>query len=110
MASAPASTAWRASSGSRMPLMISLPGHRLRTHAASCQLSVGSNWLAIHSERAQALAAGRQRIGEVAETLVRRAQHRPRPAGLAGNVEQVTQGQFRRHGQAVFEVAMTLAE
>src|SRR5882762_2035822 len=31
-----------------MPLRMSLPGQTLRTHSTSFQLSVGSNWLAVH--------------------------------------------------------------
>ena len=49
IASAPVVTAILASSTSRMPLRISLPGHRLLTHSTSFQFSVGSNWLAVHA-------------------------------------------------------------
>src|SRR5437879_12903993 len=49
MASAPVVTAILASSTSRMPFRISLPGHRLLTHSTYFQLKVGSNWLAVHA-------------------------------------------------------------
>ena len=48
IASAPLLVASLASSTSRMPLMISLPGHSERIQVTSCQLRVGSNWLAVH--------------------------------------------------------------
>ena len=45
---APVLAAVLASSTSRMPLRMSLPGQRLRIHSTSFQLSAGSNWLAVH--------------------------------------------------------------
>ena len=44
-AAAPVFAAMRASSTSRMPLRMSLPGQRLAIHSTSFQFSVGSNWL-----------------------------------------------------------------
>src|SRR3954462_9236503 len=49
MASAPVVTAILAASTSRMPLRMSLPGHRLLTHSTSFQFSVGSNWFAVQA-------------------------------------------------------------
>src|SRR5213592_2339155 len=50
IASAPLEAAIFASSASRIPFRISLPPQRFFTHSTSFQLSVGSNWPAIHCE------------------------------------------------------------
>src|SRR5574337_1975673 len=50
-ASAPLSTARRASSGSMMPLMMILPPQRFLIHSTSPQFRRGSNWPAVQAPR-----------------------------------------------------------
>ena len=51
IASAPDFRHILASSSSKMPLIINLPGHRSRTQATSSQFNAGSNYSAAHDER-----------------------------------------------------------
>ena len=110
MASAPVVTAILASSTSRMPLRISLPGHRLLTHSTSFQ-----------RQRRVELARGPcgQRVdvlhalhvaGEIAEGLALALEDRQRPGRLGHDVDDVPDLDLRRHGQAVAHVGVALAE
>ncbi len=56
-ASQPVAAAIFASSTSRMPFRISLPGQIERIHSTSFQLSEGSNWPAIHCDSVVRLSA-----------------------------------------------------
>ena len=105
-------TASLASSTSSMPLMISLPGHRLLIHSTSFQVSVGIEL----GRRSTAPATSTLSIawhmaGEIAEGLALAASARsaPRPAWWRCRCT-LRKRELRRHRHAVLDVAVALAE
>src|ERR1035437_3237582 len=48
--------------------------------------------------------------GEIAEGLALAVENAPRPSRLARHVDDVLEADFRRHGHAVLDVAVALAE
>ena len=110
IASAPVVTAILASSTSRMPLRMSLPGQMLLTHSTSFQFSVGSNWLAVHcaSELTFSMPfTWPARLPNVLRLPLRIDQ---RPGRLGHDVDDVPDLDLRRHGEPVAHVGMALAE
>ena len=89
---------------------MSLPGHRLLIHSTSFQFSAGSNWPEIHCDSDVDVLHALDVAGDVAEGLALAAQHAQRPGRLGGDVDEILETQLRRHGHAVLDVAVALAE
>ena len=107
-ASAPSATTRRASSGSMMPLTISLPFQRARIASRSFQVTEASN-CAGDPLRERGAAGARNRGSEVAEFAALARGHAPGPARLGADVDCVAQREPRRHGQAVLRIAAAQA-
>ena len=108
-ASAPRSTTRRASSGSMMPLTMSLPFQRARTCSRSFQVTEASNWVLIHCAETPCPCCVR-RGGRGCRTCgACRAARPSTQRGLAADVERVAQRQPRRNRQAVLRVAAAQA-
>ncbi len=109
-ASAPESTASRASSTSWMPLRISLPPQRFLIHSTSSQFRRGSNCSAVHSPR-QLMSATPLTWPTMLPNWRRWVpQHAQAPARLGHQVEHVGQRRLGRRRQAVLQVLVALAE
>src|ERR1700722_20520141 len=63
-----------------------------------------------HRERIDVLFVAADIAGEIAERSASRARHARQPCRLAGDVENLAGGPFRRDRHAVLDVAMTLPE
>ena len=100
----------RASSTSRMPLRMSLPGHRLLTHSTSFQFSVGSNWLAVHCASELTFSMPRTWPARLPKVLRLPLRISSAQAGLVAMSMRLRELDLRRHRHAVADVAMALAE
>ena len=109
-ASAPLSTASRASSTSRMPFRISLPPQRFLIHSTSSQFRRGSNCSRRPGDERRHVADALDVADDVAEAAPLRAEHAQAPARLGHQVEQVGERRLGRRGQAVLQVLVALAE
>ena len=100
----------RASSTSRMPLRISLPGQMPAIHSTSFQLMRRVELLGDPARQILYVLHAADMAGKIAERLALAAHHAQCPGRLGGDVDQVADTDFRRHAQAVFDVAVALAE
>ncbi len=110
MACAPVLAASSASSTSRMPFRISLPGQIERIQSMSFQFSEVSNCDAVHSDSLMMSSVPLTWPAMLPKAAALAAQHAGDPGRLAGEIDQFRQRPFRRHRHAVLDVLVALPD